>query len=169
MAIEGIDGDQDPVTEPDFPIIGKPDDDGEVGIPVVEPSTITYSASESDGSPRRRGRPRGSKSPVAKQATKEVQQDLTGLLYSAHLMLAALTKVEELKLDKEEAKELGAAIARVNSEFGGVVVSPKTAACVNLAMVGGAVYGTRLIAYSNRMKQEAAAKRAGSQTQQFVN
>lgn len=83
-------------------------------------------------------------------------------------MLASLTKVDEFKLDKEEAKELGDAIARVNSEFGGIVVSPKTAACVNLVMVGGAVYGTRLIAYNQRLKNESAARRASNGPQSIM-
>lgn len=158
MAIEGTDGNQDTITDPvEFPIVGISDEDeGDTGsgrIPTVEPTTFAFDATESDDAPRKRGRPRGSKSAASKSTRKEVSQDLTGLLYSAHLMLSSLTKIEELRLDKEEAKELGDAIARVNSEFGGIVVSPKTAACINLTMVAGAVYGTRLIAFNNRLKK----------------
>jgi hypothetical protein len=79
-------------------------------------------------------------------------------MFSAHLMLAALCKVEELKLDETEAKRLGEAVAKVNAEFGGIVISPKTAAVMELVMAGCTIYGPRAVAYSVRIKKEQMKK-----------
>jgi hypothetical protein len=137
------------------------DDSGasdDTGIPTVEPSEIIIEA-EPDRSPKR-GRPRGSKSTSTKQSTKEVSQDLTGLLLSVHFMLSKIVKVEELQLDEDEAKKLGEAVARVNKEFGVQIMSPKTAALVNLGIVGAGIYGPRAMAIVNnaKKKKEQAAQ-----------
>lgn len=137
---------------------GGSDDDG---IPTVEPASILIDPSEVEGtSKRRRGRPAGSKNTGGKQTTKEVSQDLTGILVSLHFMGAAILKTPELQLSEDEGKKLGAAIARVNSEYGNIILPPKTAAWINLMMVGGAIYGPRAIAIKNnaKKKREAASQ-----------
>lgn len=78
-----------------------------------------------------------------------------------HLALAAMTKTPELKLEKAEADQLGEAVARVNKEFGGFVLSPKAAAIINLATVGGTLYGPRMFAHALRMKREKQDHAAG--------
>lgn len=153
----------------DIPVVIAPDgeidtDGGDSSIPVVNPREIIIAPDE----PRRgRGRPRGSKSANAsgdrKQAPKEVSADLSTLLYSTHLMLAKLTKVSELELGEDEAKQLGDALARVQREFGVKVFDPKTAALLNLGSVALAVYVPRVIAHSVNAKKEREAKQKGPQ------
>jgi hypothetical protein len=128
------------------------------GIPLIEPATITIEPEQFEGGKRRGGRPKGSKNATGKQSTKEVSQDLSGLLLSAHSMLAALIKTPELEIDEAEAKRLGDAVARVNREFGVQIMSPKTAAVVNLIMAAGTVYGPRIIAVKNNSKRRKAEK-----------
>ncbi len=168
MVSEGTNGTQDEtggVESRDTPVTF--DTSGEIrdagsddAIPTVEPATIIIEA-EPEGR-RRGGRPRGSKNRVNRpQSAKEVSQDLTGILLSVHFMLAKLTKIDELELDEEEAKKLGEAVARVNREFGVQIMSPKTAALLNLAVVGGAVYGPRAIAIMHNGTKKATGAGAG--------
>jgi hypothetical protein len=124
------------------------EDRNDDGIPTVEPASLNVEPAEIEGT-RRRGRPRGSKNTGGKQATKEVSQDLTSILVSLHFMGAAILKTPELQLSEDEGKKLGAAIARVNAEYGNIILPPKTAAWINLMMVGGAIYGPRAIAIRN--------------------
>jgi hypothetical protein len=163
MAGDGTNNGEDgtSVDQDDYPIIGTSSADG--GIPTIDPASLggENSAQGTGSNTRRRGRPRGSRNGGTKQATKEVASDLTGLLYSTHFMLAKIIKVPEIKLDNEEAEELGKALARVNKEFGIAVLSPKTAALVNLAIVAGTVYVPRLMAHDLRKKNE---KKNGKQS-----
>lgn len=134
------------------------DDSGNV-IPVVEPATIVGEPDPADASPRKRGRPRGSRNAAttAKQ-TKQTGSDLTALLMSLHMMGSALLKIDELELDETEARKLGEAIARVNALYDVPILSEKQMAWVNLATTGCAVYGPRLMAYKLRMKTETGKK-----------
>lgn len=63
-----------------------------------------------------------------------------------HSMGAALLKIPELELEQSEAKRLGDAVARVNAEYGGIMLSPKGAAWLGLTMAMGEVYGPRFLA-----------------------
>ncbi len=76
-------------------------------------------------------------------------------------MGAAILSVPELVLDAREAKGLAEAITGV-AAFYDIPADPKTLAWVNLAMVGMTVYGTRALAYSNRLKAEARLKLAAA-------
>lgn len=69
-------------------------------------------------------------------------------------MGAALLKTEELNLSEKEAEKLGEAVARVNREFGGVVLSPRQMAVGNLLMVGAGIYIPRVIAIRNNHKKK---------------
>lgn len=142
------------VLEPERVYSSEPEDDGGNVIPFVEPSSVEGNASGSDTRSKRRGRPRGSRNLTSIKQEKQVSTDLSGILYSLHLMGAAILNVKELQLDKEEAKNLGDAVARVNSLYDGLILSEKQLAWVNLAMVGGTIYGPRFVAYSQRMKNE---------------
>lgn len=154
----------EPVTISDSGVvIGEPipipdDDSPDAGIPVVEPQGIVIPAETSGetGQRKRRGRPAGSRNVNRAQTSKEVRSDLTGLLLSLHLMGAAITKVPELRIDEDEAKILGDAVARVNREFGVELMSPKMSAIVNLAIAAGTVYGPRAVAVHQRLKTEKA-------------
>jgi hypothetical protein len=153
----GTEGDDFPAVISDSGEVNGAGDDA--GIPAIDPGTLSGSASSGDSERRKRGRPRGATSTYTKRETKEVSQDLTALLLSLHMMGAALLKTEELGLTEKEAERLAEAVARVNREFGGAVLSPKQMAVVNLVMVGGGIYVPRVIAIKNnhKKKDEAAA------------
>jgi hypothetical protein len=157
---ETLDGNSNGNGESEFPTIIL-DGNGErsSGIPTLDPATASDPAIDPDTGKRKSGRPRkdgtnSARTAASKQSTKEVSADLTSILLSVHFMLAKLTNVAELELEEDEAKKLGDAVARVNKEFGVQIMSPKTAALVNLAMVGGAVYGPRAIAVLNNAKKK---------------
>jgi len=73
-----------------------------------------------------------------------------------HAGLAGVTKTPEFALDKEEAKELGQAVASVNAYYG-KVLDPKTVAWVGLVMVAGKIYGPRIGAWKLRTDMEKAS------------
>ena len=56
-----------------------------------------------------------------------------------------MLEAPEWEITEDEAAKLGKAVARVNAVYGGLVVSPKVSAWINLATVAGAIYGPRLI------------------------
>jgi hypothetical protein len=85
------------------------------------------------------------------------QLDLTEVIFSMHQMLAGITSVPELELDRGESEKLGSAIKDVGSYYG-AVFDPKKVAIFNLCMVAGGIYGTRLFAVRNRIALQKAAK-----------
>ena len=139
------------------PDLGKDNNvDGE-DFPVINPGDIIASGESDTGDyePKRRGRPKGSrKAYTTITAKKEASLDLTQVLYSTHLMLSALIKIEELKIEKEEAKELSDAVVRVNDLYGGLVIPEKALAWINLGIVGVKVYGPRIAAHTIKTKNK---------------
>jgi hypothetical protein len=85
------------------------------------------------------------------------QLDLTEVIFSMHQMLAGITSVPELELDRGESEKLGSAIKDVGSYYG-AVFDPKKVAVFNLCMVAGGIYGTRLFAIRNRIASAKASK-----------
>jgi hypothetical protein len=79
------------------------------------------------------------------------------MLFTGHTMLAAMTRVPELQLSVQESDEFAKALTTVSS-FYNVEVAEKTMAWVNLAMVGGMIYGTRLVAMRQRRIEERAQR-----------
>lgn len=93
------------------------------------------------------------------EAEKKIHQnlaDLTGVLLTVHSVLAALTRIQELELEEEEARKLANASKEVLKHYP-LGLSDKNLAWVNLAVVACGIYGTRLMAFSMR---KAAEKRA---------
>ncbi len=76
-----------------------------------------------------------------------------------HDMLAMLTEVKEFELEPDEAKKLGAAMARVQKLYGKYVIPEKWAAWGGLGMAAVGVYGPRIAAYRLRMENEKAEKK----------
>lgn len=76
-------------------------------------------------------------------------------MFAIHGVLAAVTKVEELALDKDEAKELAKAISDVNAYYG-KVIDPKVFAWIGLAAVAGKVYAPRAVAIKLRLSMTQA-------------
>jgi hypothetical protein len=146
----------DPIAPGNTPDADEPTD----GIPTVEPTSIPREPDESGK--RGRGRPRGStksaSSSTRASSDKETANDLTGVLLSTHMMLAAFLQVKELEIDQNEAARLAQAVTRVNKLYGGFMLSEKTMAWINLLMAGGGIYGPRFVAFSARTKKENASK-----------
>lgn len=61
-------------------------------------------------------------------------------------MLAALTGVAAINLDKSEAEQLASAGARVLAHYDVPDIAPKTVDWINLCQVVGVIYGTRIMA-----------------------
>lgn len=80
------------------------------------------------------------------------------MLYSAHQMLAAFTRVEELALEKDESKLLADAVAEVALHYP-MTIDPKVLAWSNLAMCAGMVYGPRVFLYNTRKSKERQKER----------
>lgn len=107
---------------------------------------------------KRRGRPPGSK--TGSRTTKTAQKipvtlkldKLADMLVKIHTGLAVVTKSPEMLIDKSEATDV------VNSgtellEFYDLNPDPKTVAWLNFLGTMGMVYGTRVMAISNRPKE----------------
>lgn len=140
-------------------VISMDDDANGGGIPFIEP-TVIHGEPEGDPAPsnrKRRGRPTGSKNGTTTKR-KETSQDLTAVIFSLHTMAAAFTKIPELELDEAESKKIGDAVSKVNELYGGIILSEKTQAWINLTFAVGAVYGPRAIAYKMRTANEAKKK-----------
>lgn len=68
-------------------------------------------------------------------------------------MGAQILKIPELSISEVEAKKLDAAINDVMRFYTDVELSPVVQAWLNLAMVGGVLYGPRWMAYNIRAKK----------------
>lgn len=112
-----------------------------------------------EASEERRGRGRPPGSPNRKKANVGL---IESLLISVHTMAAAALKMPHLALGEEEAENLAKALAKVQEQYD-VSLDPKTEAWINLAMVGGAVYGPRVLvamhlAASNKPQKQTTPK-----------
>ena len=74
-------------------------------------------------------------------------------------MLAVLTKVPELMLAKDDAKQLAVGICNVSRHYN-VQAAQKTIDWTNLMMVAGTIYGAKLMLARQRIQQQKAAKQA---------
>lgn len=141
------------------------------GYPAAEPATIKVNKNGNrTGLHNRTDRTRGPKGqflpgPIsARDETPPVPKvvavdklSVTELLFSIHLMLAALTGIPEFELDKDEARKLGDA----GKELGKYYVpeiNPKWVAFANLGAVAGFIYGPRAVAYRTRRNAEKERK-----------
>lgn len=71
-------------------------------------------------------------------------------------MLASITRVEELAITPDESASLAGALHHVNS-FYNIPMAEKTLAWVNLSMVAGTIYGTRILAIRARRQNTRRA------------
>jgi hypothetical protein len=117
------------------------------------------------GSPRKRGRPPGSRNKsraggeqrkpatAGAPAPTRAPLDLNGLekiLYSLHAMAAAKI-APELQLSESEAAAMAAAIGAVAEHYD-LTIDPKTQAWVQLGFIVFAVYGPRAVAIAQRTR-----------------
>jgi len=116
----------------------------------------------SKGKAKNRKRPRpgpdeAAGSASAKRAATQATLDLNNILFSIHLMGAALLKMPDLALTEEEAKHLATAITRVSELYELPLLDEKTRAWMNLGIVGFEVYGTRIVAHMAERKKKQPA------------
>jgi|HubBroStandDraft_5_1064220.scaffolds.fasta_scaffold31237_3 hypothetical protein len=119
-------------------------------------SPLEFSNAPSGNSPRKRGRPAGSKN-GPRLAEKTPQSNLIAnfesLLLSVHLMGAKILEIPELELDDEEAKRLSDSLKKV-AEFYPVGISPKRMAIAELCMAAGSIYGPRVVTLMKTAKKK---------------
>jgi hypothetical protein len=137
------------------------------GFNTFDPTTGNPDRGSGDsGTPRRgRGRPPGSKTkthypgstPTPASEKKNNLSGLEGVLITIHMAAAKVLECPELQLAEEEGKALAQAVQRVNEQYT-TQLNPKILAWMQLAMVAGSIYGTRI--YAIRARQQSAA--AGS-------
>lgn len=80
-----------------------------------------------------------------------------------HMMVAAATKIDEIRLTPDESKQLAAALAEVNSHYN-VVMDPKVIAWVGLTTTAASIYGPRIAAYKIRTSMEAKRRKEQEKT-----
>lgn len=140
---------------------------GADGIATVDPAT----GATSGGTPRRRGRPPGSKNKPAEGSASERKAtsnavDTTGLetiLFSMHQFAAGFV-APELEIDKSEASTLAKAIAAVNEHYG-QKINPKMVAVMALFGAAGSIYGPRVGAIVIRKQMEKSRPRPTVQSE----
>ena len=133
------------------------------GLIVVNPADIGGPASAGSGAdnsgdaPKRRGRKPGSRSATGKGAALDIN-GVEHILFSAHTILAAVSKSPEMALDQSEAHQLAEAIANVSRHYD-VAATQKTMDWTNLLMCMGLIYGTRIMAIRNNRARQARERR----------
>lgn len=169
-AIVGTVGDTEPIREPgngtraetsgstNQPISTANDDDLIAGFEVVDPTDVGGNTNRdaAGGTGKRRGRPPGSRNSTSAKTPKNLE-GIESLLLSVHFMGATILGTPELALDPEESKKLSNAIQNV-AQYYPVGLSPKMMAWINLGMVAGGIYGTRMVAIYKRMETERMKK-----------
>ena len=79
------------------------------------------------------------------------------------MMMAGATKIDELKLSPEESKQLGNAVAEVNSHYN-IMIDPKVMAWVGLSTTCVSIYAPRLAAYKFRAAAEEKKRKESEKT-----
>lgn len=131
------------------------DNDGD-GTEFVNPTTTTTGDSGSAagaGTGKRRGRKPGTKNKPRGTSATQATADLSGMLFTIHMVMAKMVKSELMQITKEESEELSAAITRVTQLYDIRLLDEKTWAFINLALVMGNIYGTRLMVVSLETKR----------------
>jgi hypothetical protein len=106
----------------------------------------TGTGTEGTGEARRKPGPKPGSKKSASAARHPVDAHaLEGMLYTVHMMLAGMTKTQELMLSQDEAKSLSVASANVARHYD-VGASQVMLDWTALAMCIGAIYGPRIIA-----------------------
>lgn len=154
-------------------VSGGGDGDGDIGgAIIIDPTEYadaggTPGGSSADsgsvaGSPvaKRRGRKPGS-SNRAKGAALDIS-GLGNIILNFHVLLAAVTRAEELLMDKEEADKLADATAKVARHYN-VEIAAKTTDWINLAIVAGGVYVPRVAAIRMRVASDRGRNRPARQ------
>jgi hypothetical protein len=136
------------------------------GAEFIEPAAAAASAScDGTDAPRRRGRKPGQRNKPRAVSATQATNDLSGMLFTAHLFAAQMLKMELLAIDEDEAKRLGAAITRVTQLYDVSILPEKQMAFIQLAMVAGQVYVPRVMSVMAKPKPRATVTPINAQPQ----
>ncbi len=94
---------------------------------------------------------------ASRKAATQATLDLNNILFSMHMMGAAMLKMPSLMITEEESKQLSTAITRVSELYEMPLMDEKTRAWLNLGIVGFQVYGTRVMAEMAERKKKRPA------------
>jgi hypothetical protein len=142
-------------------------DSGPAGT--IDPSSISGTGDDSGkrrgGWPkgRPRGRPRAD-SAAKGNSTPLDANALDALIFSAHGLLSAFSRVPEIALTHDESKALADATVTLAAHYPGISrkVPPEAFAWLNFAQTAAVVYGPRIAAFRMRQAQEKARTRAAN-------
>jgi hypothetical protein len=131
------------------------------GFESFDPTTgTTERGDSSSGTGKRRGRPPGTKNRVPLGGTSKAEKEsnisgLEGVLVTIHLAAAKMLDTPELQLTEAEAHSLAGAVQKVNEQYQ-TMLNPRALAWLQLAMVAGSIYGTRIYAVRARYLAQGA-------------
>ena len=153
--IGGMSGDPESLASGESGTIGE--DKGSAGKNESGETGETAGSGETGAAetPRKRGRPKGSKNKTAGSPTQKTPIDLNGLeklLYSLHAV-AAVKIAPELALSEIEAAQLAGAISAVSEHYD-FNIDPKTQAWVQLIICAGAIYAPRALRIRERVTKK---------------
>jgi hypothetical protein len=116
----------------------------------IRGENLAESSPSSDEQPKK---PRKQRSP--NKDKKPDNAGLTSALINVHALLAGMTSIPEIAIEREQAEILATAATEVMAlyDFG---MSQEQQAWVNLMMVAGSIYGTKVFAYKMRLADEKA-------------
>jgi hypothetical protein len=116
----------------------------------VDPASATDPAT---GTPKRRGRPRGSSNRNPKRTTAtQATADISSILLTLHFGMSKIFKDDIWMITEPESQEMSKAITRVTELYDIQIIPEKQMAWLNLAMVGASVYGPRIAASGKKKK-----------------
>jgi hypothetical protein len=95
----------------------------------------------------------GESATEAKESVHLSRIDLADAIYSLHLTLSGITGIEELELEKDEAKDLAKASTELAKHYA-VNFDPKKVALFNFCCALGKVYIPRAIIIKNNRKKK---------------
>lgn len=98
-------------------------------------------------------KPKRTRAPNKKKSDKSNVSGLTSALVNVHALLAGMTQIPEIAIDREQAEVLASAASEVMQyyDFG---MNAEQQAWVNLMMVAGSIYGSMVFTYKIRKSQE---------------
>jgi len=114
------------------------------GTRFVDPASA---GGDTGDSPKRRGRPRGSRNGTTKRTTAtQTSTDLNKILLTVHYGLSKMMGSEIWMLAEEESKEMADAVTRVTQLYDIQIIPERQMAWINLGLVGLSIYGPRVMA-----------------------
>jgi len=147
--------------EPDGPIVAATIDDYDVDTTgntdgnFVDPATGSGSGADSGTRRRTRsdaGTRRGSRR--SRTSATETTNSVANLLFTCHLGISAMLHSEVFAITEQESEELAKAVTKVSQLYDIPVIGEKALAWMNLAMVGGKIYGPRVVAVKLTKKRK---------------